>query len=303
MAAADAIVATLRQQIRSGDLAPGARVPSTRQLVTEWGVAMATASKALAALRTEGLTQVVPGVGTVVADRGRTGRVELSRERIVRTAIEVADLEGIEAVSIRRIAGQLGAGAMSLYRHVTGREHLQLLMRDAVFAERRLPEPGPADWRERLELAARTLWALYRSHPWLARTPSLTRPSAGRHQMPYSEWILATLAGLGLDDHTTFRVHLTLFGYVHGAASSLEVESREEAESGLTPDEWLTERERQTRAVITDDQFPVSARIFLREDLVFDLEDLFMFGLARLLDGVAVLVARAEGDRGPPARP
>ena len=295
------IVEVIRARIDAGDLAPGERVPSTRRIVAEFGVAMATASKALAALRRDGVVRVVPGVGTVVAGSGapvpsRTRREaadpELGRAAIVRAAIRIADAEGIDALSMRRVAASLGAGAMSLYRHVPGKDELMLLMRDAVFAEFPLPASVPASPRAALELTARAQWRLYRRHPWLARTTSLTRPYAGPHQMPYSEWNLRVLGDLGLDDGTVFLAHLSLFSYVHGSAASLEAESREEADTGLTGDQWLEQREEATRSVLGSGAFPVSARVFGAPDLRFDLDRLFEFGLARLLDGIERLAGR-----------
>lgn len=284
------IVTTIRERITSGELAPGARVPSTRQIMTEWGVAMATASKVLATLGQEGLVQARSGFGTVVAAGGSAR--ELNRSDIVAAAVRIADAEGLEALSMRRLAASLGSGVMSLYRHVASKEALDLLMRDAVFAERPLPRTAPTGWRPRLEVSGRTLWALYRRHPWLAQTPSLTRPYAGRHQLPYSEWNLAALSGTGLDDQTIFLVHLTLFSFVHGMAASLEVEAREEATSGVTLHEWLASQEAGTRALMTADAFPNSARVFLRSELHLDLDELLEFGLQRFLDGVERLLPR-----------
>jgi DNA-binding transcriptional regulator YhcF (GntR family) len=295
------IVEVIRARIEAGELAPGERVPSTRGIVAEFGVAMATASKVLATLRGDGIVRVVPGVGTVVAgpaapSPSRTPREssdpELGRATIVRAAVRIADAEGIDALSMRRVAASLGAGAMSLYRHVPGKDELMLLMRDAVFAEFPLPAAGPSDWRAALELTARTQWRLYRRHPWLARTTSLTRPYAGPNQLPYSEWNLRVLSALGLDDDTVFLLHLSLFSFVHGSAASLEAESREEADTGLTGSEWLAQREEAGRSVLGSGAFPVSARVFGAPDLGLDLDRLFEFGLARLLDGVAQLAQR-----------
>jgi AcrR family transcriptional regulator len=187
---------------------------------------------------------------------------------------------------MRRVASELGAAAMSLYRHVPGKEELLLLMRDAVFGEFPLPAVPPVGWRRQLEVSLRTLWALYRRHPWLARTTSLTRPHAGPNQMEYSEWQLRALSGLGLDDPTVFRLHLALFGYVHGSAASLENESRAEAESGVTLWQWMDSRESETRSVMESGRFPHSVRVFLQADTGFDLDDIFETGLARLLDGI-----------------
>lgn len=280
-------------------------MPSTRQIVEEWGVAMGTATKVLAALRNDGLVRVVPGVGTVVGspgdDDGDPAReasppaapAELDRAAIVRAAIRIADAEGFDALSMRRVAAELGSAPMSLYRHVPGREELELLMRDAVFGEHPLPVSPPSGWRAQLEFAGRTLWALYRSHPWLARTTSLTRPHAGPNQMPYSEWNLRALTGTGLPDQDIFLLHLSLFGFVHGSAASLESESRAEAESGVTLDDWLVARAAQTRTLMTSGRFPHSARVFLGASIEFDLDALFEFGLTRYLDGVEVFVASA----------
>jgi DNA-binding transcriptional regulator YhcF (GntR family) len=278
------IVDVIRERITSGQLPTGARVPSTRQIVAEWGVAMATASKVLATLRAEGLVQARPGYGTVVASAAPAR--ELTRSDIVRTAVGIADGEGFDALSMRRVAAALGSGVMSLYRHVRGKEELELLMRDAVFGERPLPATAPPGWRARLELSGRTLWNLYRRHPWLAQTASLTRPYAGPHQLPYSEWNLAALSETGLDDQTIFLLHLSLFSFVHGLGASLETEAREEAVSGVTLHEWLLARESETRALMTTGAFPNSARVFLGTELELDLDRLLEFGLQRFLDGV-----------------
>jgi DNA-binding transcriptional regulator YhcF (GntR family) len=284
------VVAVIRARIEAGELAPGDRVPSTRRIVAEFGIAMATASKVIAALRREGLVRVLPGVGTVVAGGVREPEPDLGRAPIVRAAMRIADAEGLDAVSMRRVASELGSGAMSLYRHVPGKEDLLLQMRETAFGEFPLPAVPPPGWRTQLETAARRLWAMYRRHPWLARTASLTRPYAGPNQMPYSEWNLRALTGLGLDDPTIFRLHLSLFGYVHGAAASLEAEAREEAETGVTLWEWMTVREEETRAVMESGAFPHSVRIFLQADIGFDLDTIFETGLASMLDGIAGLV-------------
>ncbi|MDT7745249.1 MAG: hypothetical protein QOE59_4327, partial [Actinomycetota bacterium] len=191
-----------------------------------------------------------------------------------------------EALSMRRVAASLGSGAMSLYRHVPSKDELLLLMRDAVFAELPLPPEPPSSWRAALELTARTQWRLYRRHSWLARTTSLTRPYAGPNQLPFSEWNLRVLGELGFDDETTFHLHLSLFSFVHGSASSLEAEHREEADTGLTGHDWLRQREDAGRSALGSGAFPVSERVFGAPGLRLDLDALFEFGLARLLDGI-----------------
>jgi DNA-binding GntR family transcriptional regulator len=116
------VAAELRRRIASGELAQGARVPSTRQLAADARVAPATAAKALGLLKQEGLVRAEPRAGTIVAGPRRRARTsssgELSRASIVSAAIAVADAEGIAAVTMRSVASAAGAPAMSIYRHV-----------------------------------------------------------------------------------------------------------------------------------------------------------------------------------------
>ncbi|MGW1074667.1 GntR family transcriptional regulator [Streptomyces sp. NPDC002537] len=226
------IAAELRDRISSGELRAGGKVPSTRQITQEWGVATATATKVLAVLRREGLVRAVPGVGTVVAAPGvpgapaapRRGRAReggpavLTRERVVRTAVAIADADGAAAPSMRAIAAELGVATMALYRCVPGKGELVGLMADAAFGEERPPDDAPTDWRGRLETAARLQWVLYRRHPWLAGTASLTRPPLTPHALAHVEWAVAPLVRLGLHPRAVLHIVGTLAGYVRGVA-------------------------------------------------------------------------------------
>jgi len=87
---------------------------------------------------------------------------------IVRTAIEIADAEGIAAVSMRRIGTELGMPTMSLYTWIRGRDELTLQMINATMGKQPWPQPPPG-WRAQLEYVARRQWAVYQRHPWLAR--------------------------------------------------------------------------------------------------------------------------------------
>lgn len=295
------IVAELRQRIEAGELAPGDRVPSTRDITRQWGVAMATATKVLTELRREGLVRAVPGVGTVVDAGGRPARATapsarktapdrgLTPARILGTAIAVADAEGLPAVSMRRIAAEIGVATMSLYRHVADKDDLLIQMMDAVFAEMPLPAEAPEGWRDRLELAAHSLWTMFRRHPWLAPAMSVTRPQPVASAIPYTEWVLATLDSRGLDLQTIFTAHITLFTYIRGTAVNVELETEAEALSGMDNEEWMDAQEPTLQAILADGRFPVFARL-ASGGYDFDLDALFEFGLQRLLDGIAVLL-------------
>jgi AcrR family transcriptional regulator len=299
------IAAELRGRIASGELPPGARVPSTRALVQRHGIAMATATKILTTLRQEGLIRSVPGVGSVVADRTptrTTERAALTRRRstadgaltqglIVTAGIYVADTEGLAGLSMRRVAAELGVATMSLYRHVSSKDDLLLQMMDATIGEVRLPQEPPADWRDAVELAARTLWAAFRRHPWLAPALSLTRPQVLPNALTYSEWILGALQQLGLDPIGTFTVHLTLFTFVRGTAMNLDLEADAEAASGQSSQQWMAQAEPELLALLGTGSFPAFYQA-IGGGFDLDLDALFEFGLQRLLDGIQAIATR-----------
>ncbi len=296
------IAAELRARIASGELAPGDRIPSTREITRHWGVAMATATKALGLLRQEGLVRAVRGSGTVVAERtpsaparpqaprrGEPADAALTRERIVAAAVAIADEEGLSGLSMRRVATELGAATMALYRHVVDKDDLVLGMLDAALAEWQAPADAPAGWRPRVEVAARHLWALCRRHPWLAPAMSVTRPQPLAGALAYSEWLLGALYPTGADHDTVFTVYLTLFNYVRGTAVNIEPEVEAEAASGMSSDEWMDTQEPALRSIVVGGGFPMFERV-LSVPYDFDLDVLFEFGLQRLLDGFAVVL-------------
>ncbi|MFB7379654.1 TetR/AcrR family transcriptional regulator C-terminal domain-containing protein [Kitasatospora purpeofusca] len=296
------IAADLRRRITSGELAPGARVPSNRRLAQDWGVALATATKALTVLRSEGLVEARPRVGTVVAaaapvttaPQPASPEGELSRERLIAAALEIADAEGLAALSMRAVAARLGVAPMTAYRYVTSKDELVLLAADAAFGEAGYPADPPAGWRPRLELGARTLWSLFRRHPWLAELGPVTRPLLLPNLLTHAEWALAALDGHGLPAATVLDIHVLFYSYIEGLAANLEREARAQAATGLTGDQWTDTRfaafDTRTAAV----RFPVFTRLTaeLAEGYDLDLDTLFESGLTTLLDG---LTPRIEG--------
>jgi DNA-binding transcriptional regulator YhcF (GntR family) len=291
-----AIAAEIRRRIRAGELSPGDRVPSTRAITREWGVAMATATKALAALRQEGLVRAEPGVGTVVARSAAAPAAgTLNRERIVRAALELADAEGLSALSMRRIATQLGTSTMALYRHVPGKGELVRLMTDAVCGEVPLG-PVPADWRTGMEHAARWLRAVYARHRWMAQAmAAFTRPVASPNAMAYTEWVLGALRGTRLTPFEKIHTHLVLFAYVQGVAMADALEEQARQDSGISDGEWMERNEPYYDAISGGGAYPLLSGLGEDEDFELDLETLFEFGLRRTLDGIAVMIDETSG--------
>ncbi|RNG18376.1 GntR family transcriptional regulator [Streptomyces botrytidirepellens] len=304
------IVAEIRQRVSDGELAPGDRVPSTRQIAREYGVALATATKALTTLRLEGLVETRPRTGTVVAGTAPVTpprkpvspapapEQELTLDRIVRTAIAIADAEGLPALSMRGVAARLGVATMSPYRYVPSKDDLVLLMADAAFGEETYLADAPEGWRPRIELGARTLWALYRRHPWLAQLGSLTRPLMVPNLIAHGEWMLSALDGHGLDPTTLFDIHVLIYSHVQGLAVNLEWEAHAEASTGQSEDEWMDSRAPALRELVESGRFPTFARVVGSFTAGTDgtggydlrLDDLFASGLSALLDGLTPLV-------------
>jgi DNA-binding transcriptional regulator YhcF (GntR family) len=293
------IAAELRSLITSGRLKPGDRLPSTRALVRDHGVAMATATKALTVLQQEGLVHSLPGVGTVVGSAERRARVVeapvvLSKEEVVRTALRIADAEGLAALSMRRVATELGVSTMALYRYVGGKEALVLQMVDVAIGEFPMPRQQPASWRAVIETAARAQWSAYKAHLWLASAVSIGRPQVLPNLLPHTDAVLRAVGGFGVDANTSMYAAITVFGYVRGVALNLESEAHAEQDTGLTADEWA------------DQQTGRLAELIVKQDLAgfralaepdgfefdFDLEQLFEFGLGIVLDGLAVKLQR-----------
>lgn len=318
------IVDDVRRRIASGELRPGDQVPSARRIQRDWGVAIATATKVLATLRQEGLTTVRAGVGTVVAGaaeplrRGRSsvpdtpppgrravagpadGRGtggDLTRERIVRAAIDIADIEGMGELSMRRIAMELGVATMSLYRHVPGKDDLLLFMIDAALGEERFPDTRPAGWRAQLELCARLQWTLFRRHPWLAPAMSLTRPQLVPNALAHTNWVLAAFEETGVNLNDRMFIHVMLFGFVRGVATALEPEAEAERETGLTFEEWMESQTQNLELFLARNPPLALLPLTERGDFDFDLNKLFEFGLARMLDGVEVFQNRLRTER------
>lgn len=298
-------------RIRKGDLKPGDRAPSIRQITRDWGVAMATATKVVAELRSRGAVLTRSGAGSVVADQPsfrpvsapppararsvRGGAGTATRERIISAAIAIADAEGVAAVSMRRIAVNLDVSTMSLYRSIASKDDLLAGMMDALMGAEAWPTP-PTGWRARLEYIAHRQWRGYQSHPWLAQIVSLTRPQLAPNAMRHTEWSLRAIDGCGLDATTRLYLVLTLFGYVRGAATGLESEQQAERDTGIGIDEWMRVHDARFTPVIQSGRFRHLAKLD-NSGVDLDLDALFEFGLSRLLDGFAALIEERQRGR------
>lgn len=226
--------------------------------------------------------------GRRARDERRAGR-PLDRALVVRAAIAVADEEGPEAISMRRIAARLGVGTMSLYWHVASKEELIDLVVDAVIGEEALPARPSGDWRADLLLLARGMRALMHRHPWLAALLHVST-RLGPNSLAHAEFSLAAVAGLGLDSATSYGIPNAVDDYVRGAVlGELEwgaFKRRAEAAAGDAP----TVRRYYRQQAEADGRYPELQR-FASDSGEIDADANFEFGLGCLLDGIAARIA------------
>ncbi|MFF8846374.1 TetR/AcrR family transcriptional regulator [Streptomyces sp. NPDC015127] len=149
---------------------------------------------------------------------GRSGRGRkpaFSREAITTAAVALADAEGLEAVTMRRVASRVGAGVMSLYSYAPDKETLLELMVDHVSGELPTDDPLTGDWRTDLKAIGHFQRALMLRHPWLPATLT-TRPTLGPNTLAFLERALAALRPTGLDGAARLEVFSLLTGFVAG---------------------------------------------------------------------------------------
>jgi AcrR family transcriptional regulator len=228
----------------------------------------------------------------------------LSVERIARAAIEIADAAGLAALSIRRVAEQLGVGTMSLYTYVAGKAELLDVMLDTVLGEVSVPDEATAGWRARLERLAREDWALYHRHPWVLQV-SGARPLLGPNAIALYDAALAAVSGVGLGGREMVLVVSVVSGYVRGAAQGAVEAAHAAQRTGMTDDQWWAAREPILDRYTDPERFPTAAAVHRAggfdqpadgvDYLLRDALDSVEFGLQRVLDGIEAFVeARAQ---------
>jgi AcrR family transcriptional regulator len=217
----------------------------------------------------------------------------LSRREIVAAAIKVADTEGSGAISMRRIARELNAGAMSLYWHVASKNELLDFMLDAVEAEQEFPAPT-GDWRTDLRAIALTQRAVLHRHQWLMDFIG-GRPPLGPNTLRNLERSMSVIDKLELDTETMINVLGTIGTYVMGAVlrefRESGVERRDEELKGrMTAAELREAMAARVDWLRASGRFPHFLRIF-DEDIDPDAPETrdarFEFGLDCVLDGIA----------------
>src|SRR6266700_2012460 len=226
-------------------------------------------------------------------ERGRPdGRPPLSREQIVRAAVELADEHGLKAVSARRIAGRLGSGATSLYWHVRSKADLYELMFDAMVGEVQLPEPT-GDWRADLRAVARSTQVMGKHHPWVALLG--IQPGLGPHTRSYAEYCMKILSRHGLGRQARTEIMAVLNNYLSGFASRQAAWGQVRQRAGLTDEQWEERLERylaETRSTDPELAADIESRLHLTSDASFEA------GLDCVIEGIGARFLRDSGGQG-----
>jgi AcrR family transcriptional regulator len=214
----------------------------------------------------------------------------LSLEQIVAAAIRVALTEGIGALSMSRVASELGASTMSLYRYVSAKDELLTLMVDTALGAPPSSQDSSPDWRAGLTRWAVSVRAAYYRHPWSLRVP-ISAPPLGPNNVAYLEAALACLAETPLTEQQKLSTVLLLSGFVRNEATlTADLVAGAGGEAVMPGYGAIV-------AQLTDaEHFPALHRAVasgaLDDDDDIDLE--FDFGLQRILDGIEVLIRRAS---------
>lgn len=231
----------------------------------------------------------------VAASPQRGPKREMSVERIVETAVEIADADGLGAVSMAAVASRLGFTPMSLYRYVSAKEDLILLMQEEATGAPSEATRTAGGWRQRLEALYREQLQHYLAHPWVLDIPISGVP-ATPNSAAWMDAGLAALAETGLTYEERLAVMLLVTGTAHWAGSVLAGYARVQREQNLDDQAIARNEDAMFRALITADAYP-DLRAAIEAGAFLDESDPFSFALARGLDGVGDYIAAVESGR------
>ncbi|RBM09002.1 TetR/AcrR family transcriptional regulator [Streptomyces sp. PT12] len=228
---------------------------------------------------------------------GRRGpRGTLTVDRIVQTAIDVADADGLAGVSMRKVAERLGVTTMSLYRYIPGKDDLVDLMFEMATGH---PDTSdwPDDWRGRLTAYARECRTMLLQRPWMIDVP-IGSPPMGPNNLAWMEAVLASLDGSGLGQDDMVGVLLLLTNYVLSEVRQEITMSRAAPRTGVTYEEWGEIYGELLARVVGSGRYPALARVV--EAGVFGPESVgaeedFAYGLDFILDGIEALIRERRG--------
>lgn len=219
---------------------------------------------------------------------------KLSKQEIVAAAIEIADQEGLDAVSMRKVAGAIGSGTMSLYRHLPNREELLDAMLDVVYSGLELHDRSVADCRERLERIAHAQRRMLRIHPWVAALVG-SRPPLLPGFLRYFEASLRTLLDAGLEITEAAAASGTINAFVVGYAMLEHSEHEARRRTGLTKRQWRARNAPLVNQILQSGDYPAVSQ-YVKHAQDIDADTAFNTALTSILH---TAFAATRGPTGP----
>ena len=216
----------------------------------------------------------------------KPARTPLGRDQIVRAGLRIVAAEGIDGVSMRRLAAEFDTGPSSLYAHVANKDELLELMFDEVCGEVPIPEPDPGRWREQIKQIARDTYAVLTRYRDIARAALATIP-LGPNALRISESMLALMIAGGLPPDTAGWALDRLFLYISADAYESAISAAQFASAKDVQQHWAEYGEQLATYYesLPEDRFP-HLRTHARSLIGGDRMDRFEFGLGMLIDGL-----------------
>ncbi len=218
---------------------------------------------------------------------GRGPRPRTSLAEVVDAGVAIADAEGLDALSMRKVASQLGIGAMSLYTYVPGRSELIELMIDRVYADHPLPDPA-LGWRARIEEWMRATWQTYAAHPWLLDY-NMARLPIGPHVLDVEEALYAALQAAGFTGAENVALANLVRWQLLGAARATIGDAAEERHTGVSAEAYWESRSSFWISYFDPTRFPAMAAVWeaggFDDPAGWDFDRM----ITRLLDGIEQL--------------
>ncbi|WP_405747547.1 TetR/AcrR family transcriptional regulator [Streptomyces sp. NBC_01525] len=237
--------------------------------------------------------------------RRRGPRRGLSIDAVVEAATAIADAEGLDTVTMRRVAKELGVVPMTLYTYVPGKAELLDLMLDAAYARMPRTDTTGQPWRQRVTAIAEENKALFERHPWAAAVTTV-RPPLGPGQMAKYEHELSGLDGLGLSDVEMDDCLTHLLTFVQACARAVADARAAQHASALNDQQWWELNAPLLARVLDENAYPTAVRVGAAagaaHSSAYDPAHAYSFGLQRILDAFAVLIGRS-GDAKTPTSP
>ncbi|MGX1771256.1 TetR/AcrR family transcriptional regulator [Nocardia brasiliensis] len=216
-----------------------------------------------------------------------------SVDAVVDAAIAIADTAGIEALTMRAVATELGMTPMATYTYVPGKAELLDLMVDKVYGAMARPDLTEMPWRARVTAIADENRALLARHPWLAYLPT-TRPPLGPGQAAKYDHELRAFEGLGLDDVTMDAALTFVLGFVNSVARIAIDTARAATDSDMSDPQWWDRVAPVLAQLVDPSRYPVGSRVGTTagqaHNAAYSADHAYDFGLSRILDSLAPLI-------------